>query len=166
MRNFEEVLSCLNVERKDEKLHRRYEHFGWQIVGWTAAKNEGRLYFGTMGGSCRSGHDAPHMVSGRICAKCFIIAKRKNIILKRKTEEMNKDQLREFWRKQLNLRHPAPECKRAAYIYIVDNFPYTNLKEAARITGIKTNVIRYRCESDDFLDYFSIATDSVAVPQE
>lgn len=165
MKNFEAVLECLPV-RSNEILYRKYEHFGWQIVGWQAAKSRGKLYFATLGGSCRSGHDAPHMVSGRICAKCFIIAKRKNIILKRNTSEMNKEQLHNFWRKQLNLKEPAPNCKRPSYVYIVDNFPYTNLQEAAKLTNISKNVIRYRCEHEDFLDYFSIATDSLAVMQK
>lgn len=166
MKNFDEALAFFDKERTDEIMYRKYEHFGWQIVGWQSAKKNGRLYFGTMGKSCRSNHHAPMMVNGRVCAKCFIIAKRKNIILKRSTEEMTKDELRDFWRKSLNLKHPPEDCKRAAYVYIVDNFPYTNLREASKITGIKKNVIRYRCEHEDFLDYFSIATDSLAVSTE
>lgn len=163
MKNFEKALECLPV-RSNEMLHRKYEHFGWQIVGWQKAKEHGRLYFGTLGGSCRSGHDAPQMVSGRICAKCFIIAKRRSIMLKRQENELlDKVKIKQFWRKQLNLVEPKPECKRPLYVYIVDNFPYTNLKEASRITGINMNVIRYRCDHDDFLDYCSIATDTLGI---
>ena len=158
MKDFETIVEMLDYAPQDYKLHRKYEHFGWQIVGWTNAKNEGRLYFATLSGSCRGGHAAPYLVNGRVCAKCFIVAKRRNIMLQRETTEMTKTQIRDFWRKQLNLPHPADDCKKPNYIYIVDSFPYTNIKEAAKITGIKVNVIRYRCESDEYVDFVSIPT--------
>jgi hypothetical protein len=137
-------------------LYRKYDEFGWQIVGWQAAKEEGKLYFGTASGGCRSGHAAPYLVHGRVCAKCYIIAMRNKLAMKSKKRKLTKAQLAKFWRKQLNLKDPAPDTKKHQYIYIVENFPYTNMKEAANISGKSANVIRYRCESEDFLDYFAL----------
>lgn len=158
MRDFDTILEIMDVGRTDEVLHRKYAHFGWQVIGLKNAKERGRLYFGTLSGTCQNQHNAPYLVNGRVCAKCFIIAKRRTFKMKHKVDEMSKDEIRAFWRKQLNLPEPAADCKKANYIYIVENFPYTSIKEAANFNNTKVNVIRYRCESDEYPDFVSIPT--------
>lgn len=132
-------------------LYRKIEGFGWFVVGWSDAKKMGLTQYATPSGQCAKGHTAPMSVAKTRCVKCLAIKSRN------KGDELTKEQARVYWRSKLKLpRNITVESPR--YVYVIENMPYTSLKEAEQLTGIPTSVMYYRCSQDEFNDYHKLPT--------